>query len=273
MRWHFYLGLLMIALGEFLIFHPIQPLTNYLFFQCLWFGFIVTIDSIVYERKKRSLLVNNFPKFLFLLFISALFWWFFELINFGRIQNWDYTTVAKPQWLMFSIAFSTIVPAVFESAELLMTTKFLKKARMRKGWKITSFLLIALFLLGIIIFSLLFLYPKYSFGLTWLSTILILDPINYKLKFNSLLGLLKKKKLRLVLILMFATLFCGFFWEFWNYWAPVKWIYNVPYVGLLKIFEMPILGYTGYLPFGLELYVMYNFVIGILGKKKLEYQF
>jgi hypothetical protein len=52
---------------------------------------------------------------------------------------------------------------------------------------------------------------------------------------------------------------CGFFWEFWNYFAIVKWKYNIPYVGFLKIFEMPILGYLGYIPFALSLYSMYYF--------------
>jgi hypothetical protein len=38
----------------------------------------------------------------------------------------------------------------------------------------------------------------------------------------------------------------------WNYYSQAKWIYTVPYVNRFKIFEMPILGYAGYLPFGLE---------------------
>jgi len=30
----------------------------------------------------------------------------------------------------------------------------------------------------------------------------------------------------------------------------VKWVYDIPYVDALRLFEMPILGYAGYLPFG-----------------------
>ena len=48
-----------------------------------------------------------------------------------------------------------------------------------------------------------------------------------------------------------AALICGFFWEMWNYYSLAKWIYSVPYVHRFEIFEMPILGYMGYLPFGL----------------------
>jgi hypothetical protein len=49
-----------------------------------------------------------------------------------------------------------------------------------------------------------------------------------------------------------AALICGFFWEMWNYWSLAKWIYLVPFVSRFHIFEMPLLGFSGYLPFGLE---------------------
>jgi hypothetical protein len=45
---------------------------------------------------------------------------------------------------------------------------------------------------------------------------------------------------------------CGFFWEMWNLHSLAKWVYSIPYVHVGKVFEMPILGYAGYLPFGLE---------------------
>ena len=49
---------------------------------------------------------------------------------------------------------------------------------------------------------------------------------------------------------------CGFFWEMWNYWSYPKWIYHVPGVGFAHVFEMPLLGYLGYLPFAMELYLL-----------------
>jgi len=48
-----------------------------------------------------------------------------------------------------------------------------------------------------------------------------------------------------------AALFCGWFWEMWNYFSLAKWEYSVPLVHRFLIFEMPLLGYGGYLPFGL----------------------
>jgi hypothetical protein len=50
----------------------------------------------------------------------------------------------------------------------------------------------------------------------------------------------------------FAALICGWFWEMWNFYSLAKWVYAVPLVHRYPIFEMPVLGYAGYLPFGLE---------------------
>jgi hypothetical protein len=47
-----------------------------------------------------------------------------------------------------------------------------------------------------------------------------------------------------------AALLCGFFWETWNFGSYAKWVYAIPYVDTLHVFEMPLLGYAGYLPFG-----------------------
>jgi hypothetical protein len=49
-----------------------------------------------------------------------------------------------------------------------------------------------------------------------------------------------------------AALVCGFFWEMWNSGSLARWEYSVPHVDGLRIFEMPLLGYAGYLPFGIE---------------------
>ncbi len=49
-----------------------------------------------------------------------------------------------------------------------------------------------------------------------------------------------------------AALVCGLFWEMWNAYSLSKWSYQVPYLDVLHVFEMPLAGYTGYLAFGLE---------------------
>ena len=68
--------------------------------------------------------------------------------------------------------------------------------------------------------------------------------------------------------LWIGALVTGFFWEMWNYWSYPKWVYQVPGVDFFRIFEMPILGYGGYLPFVLELHALYQMARGFVGKKK-----
>jgi hypothetical protein len=67
-----------------------------------------------------------------------------------------------------------------------------------------------------------------------------------------------------VAALVGSGLVCGVLWEFWNYWALTKWTYTVPYPPDVKLFEMPVLGYLGFLPFALECFAMYHFCRGVL---------
>jgi hypothetical protein len=125
---------------------------------------------------------------------------------------------------------------------------------------------ITLALIGVACLILLRLFPHYCFALAWLSFLFLLDPINNLLGRKSGLAHLVARDWRF-LVLPLAGLTCGFFWEMWNYYALPKWHYDVPYIGFWKIFEMPLLGYSGYLLFALELFAMYQFVLLLLRQR------
>lgn len=110
-------------------------------------------------------------------------------------------------------------------------------------------------------------YPTYFFPFLWLSVYFILEPLNVLLKNKSLFEYTTSRDWRPVLALWLGCLICGFFWEMWNFFSYPKWIYDVPFVNFLNIFEMPLLGYGGYLPFALELFALYHLIIGIFGQK------
>jgi len=57
-----------------------------------------------------------------------------------------------------------------------------------------------------------------------------------------------------------GAVICGFFWEMWNYFSYPKWIYHTPGANFLHIFQMPLLGYGGYVPFAWELFALRNFL-------------
>ena len=64
------------------------------------------------------------------------------------------------------------------------------------------------------------------------------------------LSVLAHPALPLLAAAALAGLFCGFFWELWNAHSLARWEYTIPWVDRFHLFEMPLLGYAGYLPFG-----------------------
>ncbi len=80
----------------------------------------------------------------------------------------------------------------------------------------------------------------------WLGFIFLLDPMNAWAGGESLLRDLRTNHHDRAINLAVAGLFCGVMWELWNYWARSKWIYTVPILPDVKIFEMPPPEYLGF---------------------------
>ena len=265
MKWYGILGIVMILFTEINFVLKLQPFAKF-YFPIVWFGYILVMDSLVYKINKKSLLTANKKRFLLLLILSAIFWWVFEFINLFT-NNWDYTSSLKlSSSLWATISFATVLPAFFETSELLISMHIFDKVKLHKQHKIKKSLLFGMLFIGIIALILPLLSPKIFFPFVWLSLFFLLDPINYMNRQPSVIQHLKDKKLTIPLTLLLTGIILGLLWEFWNYYAIIKWTYNVPYVGFLKIFEMPILGYFGYFPFALELYAMYHFSVYLYQK-------
>jgi hypothetical protein len=103
-------------------------------------------------------------------------------------------------------------------------------------------------------------WPRYCYPFVWTSVLLILEPLNGWLGRPHFLEDLECGDWRPMIALGTGALICGFFWEMWNYYSCPKWIYHTPGAQFLHIFEMPLLGYGGYIPFALELYALKNFL-------------
>jgi hypothetical protein len=143
--------------------------------------------------------------------------------------------------------------------ELLETVGFLRNVRTRTiGF--TSSVHAVLMLLGVLSLVLSLLAPYYFFCLIWVGFILLLEPINYRYGERSLLKDLETGNPRKIYLLLISGLICGLLWEFWNFWARSKWIYTVPFFQKTKGFEMPVLGFLGFPPFAMQVYVMYTFL-------------
>lgn len=113
--------------------------------------------------------------------------------------------------------------------------------------------------------------PDIFFPLLWLALFFLLDPLNYWLGEPSFIRDTIHGDWSRVLYAMSAALISGFFWELWNAYANPSWYYVVPYVGQFKIFEMPVLGFLGYLPFGLEVFAFYTFLRHVFSYPQQKY--
>ena len=230
--------------------------THLLFFP-LWLGYILTVDAVVATRTGTSILTRSVGGFVLLFVASAPAWWLFELLNL-RLGNWEYLARANftdlEYFLLASLSFSTVIPAVFETAELVKSFAWSERYNGRRAVLPSRRLCLGLFAAGALLLAALLLWPRYFFPFTWISLVLILEPVCAWLGKPALLRHVARGNWRPLVALALGALICGFFWELWNYWSYPKWIYHIPFVQFAHVFEMPLLGYGGYLPFGLELY-------------------
>ena len=236
--------------------------TSYLFFP-LWLGYILLVDALVQVRTSSSIWTRSRRGFLLLFVISAPVWWLFELINL-RTANWEYLgrELFSPfQFnLLCTISFSIVVPAVFETADLIRSLYWIERFVSGPRVTVTRTVFLGLFVVGLMMLAAMLAWPRIFYPFAWTSLVCIFEPINYWTGRPYFLRNLRHGDWRVVISLSLGGLVCGFFWELWNYYSFPKWVYHIPGLGFLHVFEMPLLGYGGYVPFALELYALKNFL-------------
>ena len=267
-RWprHGWFGLTLVVVFWILNWSLPGLRTHWGFFP-LWLGYALTVDAMVLLRKGSSLLTRNPAAYAGLFLVSAPAWWLFELINL-RTQNWIYLgeeAFSPFQFALLStLSFSTVMPAVFGTAELAGTCSRLRRISPGPAIVPTPVLLRMMFAAGCVMLLLLLLWPNLFFPCVWIAVYCLIEPLNVKMGNRSLLDDLARGDWTPVIALGTGCLICGFFWEMWNFLSYPKWVYRIPYAAWLHVFEMPLLGYLGYLPFSLELFALYHLVTGPL---------
>ncbi len=233
---------------------PLQEHT----FTPLWSGYIVIVNAWTFARTGRCLMVHRLRYFLSLFPLSAGFWWIFEYLN-RFVQNWYYVGVGEPSSIEYfvraTIPFSMVLPAVLGTAELLISCPAIQKGLQRfkpihfatKNWVSWSLLMSAC--LGLIGIGL---WPNYLFPLVWVGPLFLIVSLESLAGRQTMLPPLTRGDRRGIGVPALAALTCGVFWELWNWQSLAHWEYAIPFVHRFQLFEMPLLGYAGYLPFGLE---------------------
>ncbi len=268
--WWGWIGLIVCLVGwvlawtRFPWFAPFQRHT----FTIPWIGYILVVNGLCQKRIGRSPLTEQPAKYLLLFPVSASFWWFFEYLN-RFVQNWHYlsTVTFDPfgYFVFASLSFSTVLPAVLGTCRFLLTfpslnggLSALRPIRVTNPKRMAAVVLFAsawgLALIGV--------FPDYLFPLVWISPLLIVTSLQVLLGEATIFSSLSRGDFRNLVVPAFSALLCGFFWEMWNIRSLAKWEYAIPFVDRFHVFEMPLLGYGGYLPFGLECLVVVCMVDG-----------
>jgi hypothetical protein len=270
---HGWLGLGLILVFWILNWTLAGPRTQWGFFP-LWLGYCLAIDGLVVWRTGTSLLTRSLPRYVGLFLVSAPVWWLFELLNL-RTQNWTYigAEIFSPLQFAFwtTLSFTTVIPAGFGSAEFFASFDFVKRLGRGPVVGTDKRTTLTFFVIGWVMLALMLIWPQTFFLFIWISLYFILEPINVWLGHRSLADWTMHGDWRPVIALWLGVLLTALFWEMWNFYSYPKWIYHVSWGDWLHIFEMPALGYGGYLPFALELYAIYHFISGLLGDKKTDY--
>ncbi len=272
MSWWGWLALVVLLVAWMLAwsrFNWLQSLQAHTFTP-LWVAYIVVINAFCQKHTGSCLMLAKPLNFVLLFPISAIFWWFFEYLN-RFVQNWYYTGPDFSPWSYFwfaTLPFSTVLPAVLSTSYWLERSIWIQKAF--TGLPSVSlgahkaFATIALIVAGAGL-AFIGVWPNFLYPLLWLSPLMIIASLQTFARQSNIFTEIAAGDWQRAIAGAAAALICGFFWEMWNLHSLAKWKYSIPLVQHYQIFEMPILGFAGYLPFGLEC-----IVIGDLLKEAIQ---
>lgn len=268
--WWFWLGLALIGLGVFgagvgipWFAQNLTPLG--------WTGVILAADGLLAARGRSWF--RRFPEeLLWAALISIPSWLLFELYNRPRFWRddgpelwWHYQGL--PPWpergFGYAWAFATITPAVLLLAELFRL--WAAKLPRGEGGKVPREVAWLLILAGFPLAFLPLAWPSPYFAAdVWLAYPLILEGVNFLRGRPCLLRDFERGDRSRFVALLAAGGTCGVIWESLNWLASARWTYTVPFGGGIKLFEMPVLGYLGFLPFAVAVFDLWVFARSLL---------
>jgi hypothetical protein len=239
---------------------------------CLvWTGLLFFLDGVLALLPGGSPVRKRRHHFWLCWIASSFIWCVFDLINFwvftarqGGRPAWVYIGMPlefKDRLWGYVLAFGAIVPGMLLIGQVYLDLGWfdwarVKPRRMHGAIKTFAFVVGAVMLAWPLVAR----DPVTNLTL-WTSLVFLLDPINLVLGRPSMLGDWENGWYGRTLAAFAGGLSCGFLWEFWNFWAMAKWTYDLPFLGWTvkyHYFEMPALGLLGFIPFGVECWVMWQ---------------
>jgi hypothetical protein len=230
-----------------------------------WAGYILFMEGVLAATPGGSP-VRKRPHHFALLFLASIFiWCVFDFVNFhAGMRGWIYIGMPihlEDKFIPYFLAFGTIVPGMLMNGQMMLRLGWFNWARGPK-WHMPGWGMVLASMVGLAMFAWPLIYPDPVTNVTlWASLVFLLDPINDRLGRPSMFRDWQNGWYGRMLAGFAGGLSCGLLWEFWNYWALTKWVYHLPFLGpweRVKYFEMPVPGLIGFVPFGLECWVMWQ---------------
>ncbi len=250
--------------------YDVPPIPTW-FYVLAWYPTLAILDQAVVLTGGESLLVR--PRDLaVMLWWSAGIWLLFEAINF-RLQDWYYVFLPAgrlERWIGIIMSLATVVPAVLLPERLLDRLAVWRDLHSRPVTLQPRHLQIATWA-GWGLLAAVLVFPRHLYPLTWGAVWLIVEPLLHaRDPERSLFADIARGSWGRIARIMTAGLFAGALWETFNSLARGRWIYTVPFLDGLKIFEMPPLGFLGFPFFALEVWSLYHLVAARTTRRALQ---
>ena len=268
----FWIGLVIWGVTLFVMwgkFSEPKWLLNWAILPLLW-GFTLMLDGWLYRRTGGRTPLFDSSKEIIGIGVAAMGgWMLFEYLNYFVDDNWVYPMahlIPGEEFLLYAIVGSSgLMPPIFLLYSLMQTFPRFKHRFdsglkfVMPGWMKNALLLISLLSMFIIPF-----YPDKLFGILWISPLLLISVVLDKIGLWTPFKPVGRGNWSPVLKFGLTYIIYGFLLEFWNFFSathdgsavgicfsPAHWTYSIPYVNVYHVWEMPLLGYLGYAPFGI----------------------
>jgi hypothetical protein len=239
----------LLALAQVGLWGRVEPIATYSY-DLSWWAAILLFDAIACLRNGSSTMLARPRAFLALALASAVYWLLYECANL-RLSNWYYVGIPPDPWtrsLGVFVSFATVLPGVLEIHAAISPSE-----RRATGIAVPPrrSVTLAFHVAGAACLGLPLVWPRIFYPLIWGAAFLLLEPSLARVDPRSLLGRWLSGDRGPLLRMLVAGAISGGLWECWNFRSPAKWIYTVPFFDEHKLFEMPFLGFVGFVPFAL----------------------